>query len=76
MIGMAWSTYTTVLFESDIIILVGKYSFFNGNLMNLTCFGGKALVNKLWPLLRKTAKLDLRLTKHFVFQIKPSCLSG
>ena len=28
-----------------------KIQLFNGNLINLTCFGGKAVVNKLWPLL-------------------------
>ena len=33
--------------------------------MNLTCFGGKVLVKKLWPLLYKRAELDLKLTKSF-----------
>ena len=42
-----------------------KIQIFNGNLINLTSFGGKALVNKLWPLLYKRAKLDLRLTNGF-----------
>ena len=32
----------------------------------LTSFGGKTLVNKLWPLLYKKAELDLRLTKSFI----------
>ena len=36
-----------------------------GNLINLTFFGGKALVNKLWPLLYKRAELDLMMTKDF-----------
>ena len=39
----------------------------NGNLINLTSFGGKAIVNKLRPLLYKRAELDLRLTKCFFF---------
>ena len=48
---------------------VGNIQLFNGNLINLTIFGGKALVNKLWPLLYKRAELDLRLTKLFTFFI-------
>ena len=36
---------------------------FNGNLINSAIFWGKALVNKLWPLLYKRDQLDLRLTK-------------
>ena len=39
--------------------------FDTGNLINLTSFGGKALVSKLWPLLYKRAELDLRLTNIF-----------
>ena len=42
-----------------------------GHLINLTFFGGKALVNKLWPLLFKWAKLDLRLTKHILKALDP-----
>ena len=53
--------------------MVNKFSremsnFFKRNLNNLTFFGGKALFNKLWPLLYKKAKLDLRLTKSVVIQ--------
>ena len=40
-----------VLFESDIILLVGIIQNFNGNLINFSSFGGKELVIKLWPLL-------------------------
>ena len=39
----------------------------NGNLINLTFFVGKTLVFKLWPLLDKRAKLDLKLTNSFMF---------
>ena len=60
-----------VLLESDIIFFSqGNIQLFNGNLINLNCFWGKALVNKLWPLLYKKAELDLRLTKQFL------CVAG
>ena len=45
-----------------LIWLVFVLASYNGNLINLTSFWGKALVNKLWPLLYKRAKLDLRWT--------------
>ena len=54
------------------ILMSGVRIFFcqsNGNLINLTCFGVKALVNKLCPLLYKRAELDLRLTKCLLQQI-------
>ena len=38
-----------VLLESVIFLLVGKYS--TGNLINLTSFGGKALVKKIVALI-------------------------
>ena len=34
-----------------------------------TLFEGKTLLNKLWPLLDSRAKLDLRLTKSFLFLV-------
>ena len=45
----------------------GVYSFVNPRLVrpdHVTFFQGKALVNKLWLLLYKRAKLDLRLTMY------------
>ena len=39
------------------------FNFFNGNSNVLTFFGGKALVNKLWPLFYKRAELDKMLKK-------------
>ena len=44
----------------------------------LQCFGGKALVNKLWPLLYKRAELGLRLTKFLTmggWRGKGTCVS-
>ena len=51
----------------------------------LTLFGGKALDNKLWPLLYKRAELDLRLTIGVLVtppyimspnQIPPPCVTS
>ena len=50
----------------DTLFWQGNIQFFKRNLNILTSFGGKARVNKSWPLLYKRAELDSRLTKLFI----------
>ena len=74
--------YFTLLTNCPAFFQLGNIQLFNGNLINLTCFWGKAPVNKLWPLLYKRAELDLWLTKFFKYFLPaskvylPKSLSG
>ena len=47
-------------------VLLRNKNYFPKTKINLTCLGGKALVNKLWLLLFTRAELDLRLTNVFL----------
>ena len=48
---------------------------YRGNFQFWGIFWGKALVNKLWPLLYKRAELDLRLTKDVLVILSQLMLS-